>query len=48
MEGVCELVAFYEHVSRTENGSLLHTLLTANVEESCEWVNSSSSQISVS
>lgn len=38
MEGVCELVAFYEHVSRTNNGSQLHSLLTANVKDSCQWV----------
>lgn len=38
MEGVCELVTFYELVSRTNNGSLLHTLLTANIKDSCQWV----------
>lgn len=38
MEGVCELVTFYEHVSRTNSGSQLHTLLTANVKDSCQWV----------
>lgn len=38
MKGVCELVTFYEHVSRTESGSLLHTLLTANMNDSCQWV----------
>lgn len=38
MEGVCELVTFYEHVSRTNSGSRLHTLLTANVKDSCQWV----------
>ena len=38
IEGVCRLVSFYELVSKTESGSDLHTLLAANVEDSCHWV----------
>ena len=38
IEGVCHLVSFYELVSKTKSGSDFHTLLAANVEDSCQWV----------
>ena len=38
IEGVCQLVMLHEHVARTDAGSDLHTVLAANVEDSCHWV----------
>ena len=40
MDAVCKLVSFYELVASTSSGSRLHAVLTANVEDSCNWVSS--------
>ena len=38
LDGVCELVSFFELVSEAESGSTLHAILTAIVKDSCQWV----------
>lgn len=38
IDGLCNLVSFYELVSRAKPDSQLHAILTATVEESCHWV----------
>ena len=38
LDGVCELVSFFELVSEAESGSTLHELLAAIVKDSCQWV----------
>lgn len=38
IDAVCKLVSFHELVSSTDGGSTLHAVLSANVEDSCNWV----------
>lgn len=38
IDAVCKLVSFHELVSSTDSGSTLHAVLSANVEDSCNWV----------
>ena len=38
IDSVCKLVSLYELVSSTNSGSNLHTVLSANLEDSCNWV----------
>ena len=38
LEGVCDLVSVYDLISKVDNVSDLHTLLTQNVVDSCNWV----------
>ena len=41
LEGVSDLVSVYELISKVDSGSDLHTLLTENVVDFCNWVSCS-------
>ena len=38
LQGVCDLLSFYEFLSKTDNSSDLYLLLTQNIVDSCNWV----------
>ena len=38
LESVCDLVSVYELISKVDNSSDLHILLTQTVIDSCNWV----------
>jgi hypothetical protein len=38
IDSVCKLVSLYELVSSTNSGNNLHIVLSANLEDSCNWL----------
>ena len=38
LKGVCNLLSFYEFLSRVDNGSDFYLLLSQNIVDACEWV----------